>query len=387
MKKLAIITTHPIQYNAPIFRLLNKRHRIQIKVFYTWENSKDGFYDKKFKQQIKWDIPLLEGYEYEFVKNTSSKQGTHHRMGIVNPTLIEDIESWEADAVLIYGWNFHSHFKAMRHFKGKIPVLFRGDSTLLDETPGLKTTLRRFILKFVYRYIDFALYVGTNNKNYFLKHGLKEKQLVSAPHSVENERFFDTNDDFSKKALAWKEELKIQPDELVFLFAGKFENKKDPLILMKVAELLKDKKLKFIFAGDGILKEKMTSLTNERQNVLFLPFQNQQQMPVLYRLADVFVLPSKGPNETWGLAVNEAMACEKAVLVSDKVGGAIDLVENGKNGYVFEAGNLEELVKKLSKFNKHNSELFGKESKKMISNFNFLNICQVVEDLLDNLNG
>jgi hypothetical protein len=58
-----------------------------------------------------------------------------------------------------------------------------------------------------------------------------------------------------------------------------------------------------------------------------------------------------------------------------------------KNGYVFEAGNLEELVKKLSKFNKHNSELFGKESKKMISNFNFLNICQVVEDLLDNLNG
>jgi glycosyltransferase involved in cell wall biosynthesis len=110
-------------------------------------------------------------------------------------------------------------------------------------------------------------------------------------------------------------------------------------------------------------------------------------MPVLYRLADVFVLPSKGPNETWGLAVNEAMACEKAVLVSDKVGGAIDLVENGKNGYVFEAGNLEELVKKLSKFNKHNSELFGKESKKMISNFNFLNICQVVEDLLDNLNG
>jgi hypothetical protein len=83
--------------------------------------------------------------------------------------------------------------------------------------------------------------VGTNNKNYFLKHGLKEKQLVSAPHSVENERFFDTNDDFSKKALAWKEELKIQPDELVFLFAGKFENKKDPLILMKVAELLKIK--------------------------------------------------------------------------------------------------------------------------------------------------
>lgn len=68
MKKLGIITTHPIQYNAPIFRLLNERHKIHIRVFYTWENSKQGFFDRKFNQQIKWDIPLLEGYEYEFVK-------------------------------------------------------------------------------------------------------------------------------------------------------------------------------------------------------------------------------------------------------------------------------------------------------------------------------
>ena len=364
MKRLAIITTHPIQYNAPVFKLLAERKRIQIKVFYTWESSKDGFFDKKFNQQIKWDIPLLDGYDYQFVKNNSSNQGTHHRKGIINPTLIKEVKAWGANAVLIFGWNFHSHFRAMRYFKGKILVLFRGDSTLLDETSGFKTMIRRFILKFVYRYIDCALYVGTNNKNYFLKHGIKEKQLFSAPHSIENKRFFDLDGILKEKSEKWKNELNIDSSELVFLYAGKFENKKDPLILVKAANLLKDKNIKFVFAGNGGLKEEMEKKSKNLSNVLFLPFQNQQQMPLLYRLADVFVLPSKGPNETWGLAVNEAMACEKAILVSNKVGCAIDLVVNGKNGYIFETGNFNDFMKKLLKFNKNNSKTFGEESKK-----------------------
>jgi glycosyltransferase involved in cell wall biosynthesis len=384
MKKLAIITTHPIQYNAPVFKLLTERKNIQVKVFYTWENSKDGFFDKKFNQQIEWDIPLLEGYDYQFVKNTSQDQGTHHRKGITNPTLIHDLESWEPDAVLIFGWNFQSHFKAMRYFKGKIPVLFRGDSTLLDEIPGLKTTIRRFILKFVYRYISFALFVGTNNKNYFLKHGIKEKQLFLAPHAIENERFFDADGFFDQKAKEWKKELNIAPNDLVFLYAGKFENKKDPLIVIKAATLLKEQNIKFIFTGNGELKEKMEEQSENLPNVLFLPFQNQQKMPALYRLADVFILPSKGPNETWGLAVNEAMACKKAILVSDKVGCAIDLVENGTNGYIFEAGNFDDFLEKLLKFDKTNSQTFGKESKKKIKNNNFRKICKAIEKAVEN---
>ncbi|MDF1546383.1 MAG: glycosyltransferase family 4 protein [Bacteroidales bacterium] len=382
MKKLAIISTHPIQYNAPAFRMLAQRSHIKIKVFYTWENSKNGVFDKKFNKKIKWDIPLLEGYEYQFIKNISSDQGTHHRKGIINPTLNAEIEAWGANAVLVYGWNFESHFKAMRYFKGKIPVLFRGDSTLMDEKPGFKTILRRIALKFVYRYIDYALYVGTHNKNYYLKHGINEKQLIYAPHTVDNERFYDSAGLFETKATSWKKELKINENDLVFLFAGKFENKKDPLLLIQAAKNLNNANYKFIFAGDGELKSEMLESAKNFSNILFLPFQNQSQMPVLYRLADVFVLPSKGPNETWGLAINEAMACGRAILGSTKVGGNIDLVENGKNGYIFEAGNLEDFIENASNFTKKNVESFGNKSLKIVENHSFIKFCSALEKLI-----
>jgi len=68
MKKLAIITTHPIQYYAPIFKLLSERKKIEICVFYTW--GKDALKDKfdvGFGKKIEWDIPLLEGYNYNFL--------------------------------------------------------------------------------------------------------------------------------------------------------------------------------------------------------------------------------------------------------------------------------------------------------------------------------
>lgn len=65
MKRLAIITTHPIQYNAPLFKLLTQRNNITIKVFYTWGKSVlENKYDPGFKKNIEWDIPLLDGYGF-----------------------------------------------------------------------------------------------------------------------------------------------------------------------------------------------------------------------------------------------------------------------------------------------------------------------------------
>ena len=137
MKKLAIITTHPIQYNAPLFRLLTERSKISIKVFYTWGQTKEGLvYDPDFKKEFKWDIPLLDGYEHEFVENISSNPGAGNFKGIINKDLIERIEQYNPDAILVYGWSFKSHLQVLRWFKGKKKIIFRGDSTLLDEVKG-----------------------------------------------------------------------------------------------------------------------------------------------------------------------------------------------------------------------------------------------------------
>src|SRR5436190_19801175 len=111
MKKLAIVTSHPIQYNAPLFVLLNQSKLVKPKVFYTWEQSQGLKYDPGFQKAIEWDLPLLNGYDYIFVKNTASDPGTHHFRGIVNPTLNSEIMAWKPDAILVFGWSLYSHLK------------------------------------------------------------------------------------------------------------------------------------------------------------------------------------------------------------------------------------------------------------------------------------
>ena len=344
MKKLAIITSHPIQYNAPLFALLAKEDKIDLKVFYTWGvDSIKEKYDPDFKQVIQWDIPLLEGYHYQFLKNTSKEPGSHHFKGIINPDLNQEIEKWGADIVWVWGWAFDSHLKVLRYFKGKKEVWFRGDSTLLDEPKGfnLKKILRRVFLTWVYRYIDKAFYVGTHNKAYFVKHGLKETQLVYAPHAIDNDRFADLTGEYSNQAKDWRKELGISENQKVILFAGKLETKKNPFFLITLAKELPTNEYKIVFVGSGPLEENLKNQATE--NCIFLGFQNQKMMPIVYRLADVFVLPSLGPGETWGLAINEALACGIPVIASNKCGGAVDLI-NTETGFMYNGINLMECL-------------------------------------------
>lgn len=383
MKKLAIIITHPIQYYAPWFKMLHARGNLTLKVFYTWSQSKQGDkYDPGFGKNIEWDIPLLDGYDYTFVNNISTKPGTHHYHGIINPTLNDEIEQWKPDVLLIFGWNFKSHLKCMRHFHSKIPILFRGDSTLLAETVGLRLLVRTFFLRWVYRHIDIALYVGTNNMQYFLRHGVKKKQLVFAPHAVDNERFFDKKGIYSQHALDWRNRLGIKDTDLVFLYAGKLENKKSPGLLINAFKEVAASNIHLIIIGNGALEKKIKTRNSSVSNLHFIDFQNQSQMPIIYRLGEVLVLPSKGPIETWGLSINEAMACSRVVIVSDRCGCGVDLVKENINGYIFKRTNSKDLVNKMNLLIKRNKGILaemGNNSLCIIKDWSFENICEQIE--------
>lgn len=384
LKKLAIISTHPIQYNAPLFALLSKREKIQVKVFYTWgvEVLKKKF-DPGFNINIEWDIPLLDKYEFVFVKNVAKDKGSHHFKGIDNPALINMITRWGADAVLIYGWSFKSHLKAIRHFSGKIPVLFRGDSTSLRVAKGIKKLARDILLHWVYHYVDFCFYVGTHNKNYFIEHGVKNEQLVFAPHAIDNERFKATSSrDNIEKSARWKQSLGIGKEDMVFLYAGKLDHNKNVVLLAEAFIMLGRTEIHLILAGEGLNKIALENIYAKHGNIHFLPFQNQSQMPLLYALADVFVLPSL--SETWGLALNEAMACGKAVLASDGCGAAIDLVVEGENGYIFRSKNSSDLQEKLLRMvnDIRRVKQMGLKSSVLIEKWNYEVTCDALEQLI-----
>ncbi|WP_374951540.1 glycosyltransferase family 4 protein [Mucilaginibacter sp.] len=378
MKKLAIIVSHPVQYYAPVFRLLTSRGLVNLRVFYTWGEKAVTKHDPGFSKTFAWDIPLLDGYAYEWVINTAADPGSHHFNGIVNPKLIASIDRFAPDALLVFGWAYRSHLRVLCHYHGRIPIYFRGDSTLLDESGSvIKRQLKTFWLKWVYRHIDHAFFVGTNNKAYFRKYGLQETQLSFAPHAVDNERFGKFAGEAVKKI---RDAAGVPEDNILILFAGKFENKKSPELLMDAFLTLSGNNCHLLFAGSGPLETLLRQKATGKQHIKFMDFQNQSGMPALYQACDVFCLPSGGPAETWGLAVNEAMACGKPVVVSNKVGCAADLVTVA-NGGVFESGSTASLLNIFNNLlvNRKMLKLYGERSAQIIKDWNFAAFAEAIE--------
>lgn len=378
MKKLAVITTHPVQYHVPwLSRLVEKD--IQVKVFYTWEQSKSGMiFDAGFGKSFQWDIPLLEGYDFEFLQNVARRPGLGHFKGIVNPDLISKIEDWGAEGVLVIGWNFLSHLQAMRHFHGRIPVYFRGDSVLMHEKPGPRRWARRIFLTWVYRHVDFALYVGRNNKAYFLRHGLRHSQMIFSPQAIDIERFSQPNTFYTKHAQDRRRDLGIPAHHVTVLFAGKLTAVKNPFFIAELADACRDLPVHFILVGDGKLKMALKQRCKGKENVVFMEFQNQRAMPIVYRMGDIYIMPSL--SETWGIGINEAMSCGIPVIAADTVGCAADLVLENVTGITIGTGNIKKCVDFIRMACEDRDRLseMGRAAKSLIQLFSFTQVIDSV---------
>ncbi len=318
--KLAIVVTHPIQYYTPVFKLLAQQ--VEVRVFYTDQSKQQ--YDKDFNRRISWDIPLFNGYPYEWIHGNNS---------------ITRITNFSPDFLLVYSWSAKGHLKLLRHFHGKIKILFRGDSTLLKEIPIWKSLMKTLLLSWVYTHVDHAFYTGTHNKSYFIKYGLKDIQLSFSPHAIDNRRFAKPQ---SPQDI--KERLAIPKEHKLILYTGKFTLNKNVCLLLKAFLEINDKCAHLLFVGSGVLEQHLLKVADRHAHVHVATFQNQSIIPAYYQACDLFCMPSK--SESWGLSINEAMACGKAVLVSDQCGAAIDLV-NENTGRIFKSNNLADLKVKL----------------------------------------
>ena len=379
MKRLAIITTHPVQYHAPWFRLLSERKCIEVKVFYTWGQSKEKVYDARFGAERSWDIPLLDGYAYEFVHNTSNRPDSNHFRGIINPGFIARLKNEKFDAILVIRWNLWSHFLILQAFGGGgTKLFFRGDSTWIHSGNKFKQLAKKILLRFVYRKVNKAFSVGVLNKNYFLKCGLHEHQLLSAPHAVDNNRFQQGAAFFEAKALSEREGLNIPLESVVFLYAGKFYAIKQLEILISAFQQLEGDEYRLLLYGSGEQELFLKELAKNDSRIIFQPFKNQSEMPWVYRVGDVFVLPSK--RETWGLGVNEAMACSRSAIISNGCGCAPELIIEGKSGYTFPCNAANELLNRMQKCgNKTTVAEMGKFASLHIQQFSLERVAQVIE--------
>lgn len=348
--KLAIVATHPIQYYAPWFASLALQAGIAVKVFYLWNFGVAAHVDEGFLAPVQWDVPLLDGYEHEFVENRSPSAGTGHFFGLWNPALARRVRAYAPDAVLLTAYNYASILYFLLRWSAKdAPLLLRGDSHRLVPRQGMVEAAKHRLIATIFRRFAALLYVGSANREYFALHGVAPERLFHSPHAVDNERFFAAQASAEAGAVKWKRSLGIPDGHSVVLFAGKFEEKKRPLDLLQAFLAAGLERSTLLYVGSGPQETQLRSAAAGRPDVHVVPFRNQSLMPQTYAAADIFVLPSFGPAESWGLAVNEAMCMARPVIASDHVGCARDLVIPGETGITFPAGDVAALCAALRK--------------------------------------
>jgi glycosyltransferase involved in cell wall biosynthesis len=190
-----------------------------------------------------------------------------------------------------------------------------------------------------------CLYVGEANRQYFKMHSVKDDRLFFTPHAVDGARFAASID----QRASVRESLGIDEVCVVFLFAGKFQMKKRPDLLVAAFRAMPGDGV-LLLAGAGEMEPALRRAAAGDERIRFLPFHNQSQMPGLLAAADVVVLPSQGSGETWGLIINEAQALGRPVIVSDHVGCAADLVAAGPDGapgLIVPAGSRDALTEAM----------------------------------------
>jgi glycosyltransferase involved in cell wall biosynthesis len=342
LPRLAILTSHPIQYYAPLFRELAQK--IDLHVFFAHRATPAEQGRAGFSTAFEWDVDLTSGYEHSFLQNRAKSPGTDHFFGCDTRQIGEHLREGRFNVLLVTGWHLKTYLQGL--FAAKrlgIPVMVRGDSQLGMQRSLLKTAVKALCYPSFLRQFDAALYVGERSRAYLRHYGFPSSRQFFSPHCVDT-KWFAARATPEARALA-RNHWGIRHDAKVVLFAGKLIPIKRPLDVVAATAQLKSKgmTIEFIVAGSGPLENAIREQASALGvRIHMLGFQNQTLMPNAYAASDLLVLPSI--SETWGMVANEALACGRPIVVSDAVGCAPDLIGDSGVGRVFPMGNTAALV-------------------------------------------
>jgi len=344
--RLAYFVSHPIQYQAPLLRRLAREPDIDLHVFFASDHSVREFVDEGFGVKVEWDVPLLEGYRYEFLPRVQALEPS--RSAPFSRGIFERLRGGGFDAVWVHGYSTVNSLRAILSASMlQIPVLLRAESTLHDrERSPAKMLAKDLFFHILRKHVSGVLAIGQANAVYWRRYLGSEMAIYAMPYAVNNAFFEQKVMESAPKRHDLRREMGLKEGWPVVLFASKLQSRKRCGDLLEAWLRLRAYGLDayLVIVGDGEERARLEEQTLSSafgNDVRFTGFKNQTELPALFALCDVFVLPSV--YEPWGLVVNEAMAAARAVIVSDEVGCQSDLVQDGVNGRVFPAGDIDAL--------------------------------------------
>lgn len=376
--RIGYLVSHPIQYQAPLLREIAKVREFDLTVLFRSDFSTRNFKDAGFGAQIEWDTDLLEGYH----SNVLPTFGAADRLTFWRPFnygLWRRLRKSNFQVLWIHGYApvFNLYAMLVAKLLG-IKVLVRDEATLVSKSRGkLRNIIKKVFFSCLDMLVDGFLAIGTMNKQYYLANGIPEKKIFDMPYAVDNDFFRKKSKSCQEKRDELRASLGLAAGRPIILFASKFTGRKRALDLLEAFKTILNTmqpKPYLLFIGDGEMRHDLENRIKQlclENDVLVLGFKNQGELPCYYDLCDVFVLPSL--HEPWGLVINEAMNAGRAVIASDQVGSAYDLISQEKNGFIFKAGDIQELASALTKvlFDAAHCQKMGKASLDLISEWGF----------------
>jgi glycosyltransferase involved in cell wall biosynthesis len=348
--RLTVVMTHPVQYMSPWFRHIAAHCAdLDLTVLYgalpDEEQQGEGF-GKAFA----WDIPLTDGYRFEVCRGARVTSFDSERFLGLDVTDIEQrLRDTRPDVVVVPGWHSIMQVRALRASRTLgVPVLYRGDSTLLSGPRHVVRPFWRLKTRHMLRRFDGYLSVGIHAEQYLRSFGIPEPLIVRSPHCVDNARF--TSEALRLRGgegrAAQRRAIGATAEDFVVLFAGKVQDRKCPIDAVRAVARVGPSTV-LLMAGDGPL---VAACQAEAQRLglrlTWLGFLNQTELPRAFAAADCALVPSTW--ETWGLIVNEALASGVPCVVTSGVASAPDLIVEGETGHVVAAGDTGAMAARLA---------------------------------------
>jgi glycosyltransferase involved in cell wall biosynthesis len=343
--RVLAIASHPVQYMSQIFRRLSARPDVELSVVYLSLGGAEATYDPGFGTTVKWDIPLLDGYEWTHVPPSEHRPNSILRTR--NGRLWKLIRKGQFDAALCFtGYRCSAFWTALLAAKlSRTGFLFGTDSIALAPRDGKewKKAIKTFFWPLLYRLADQVIVPSSGSRDLMLSLGLRTDRVTVTPYSVDNDWWLRQASlaDRTATRSAWN----VSPDSTVVLFCAKLQPWKRPLDLLYAFGKADIPGGVLAYAGEGPMRSRIESearILGISDRIRFLGFVNQSGLPAVYCGADLMVLPSE--YEPFGVVVNEAMCCGCPVVSTDNVGAARDLIAPIRPSFVYPCGDVEALA-------------------------------------------
>ena len=302
-------------------------------------------YDPEFAATVKWDVPLLEGYEWTEILNQGS--GSESFFGLCNFGLWSLIRSRRFDAIICHTGYLRASFW-IAYFAARAvraAFLFGTDAHTLtprDSRPW-KIFAKKLIWPRLFSLADQVVVPSAGTYNLMRSLGISEGHITLTPYCVDNDWWKQQSEQVDRAAV--RNSWGIDPGASVILFCAKLQPWKRPLDLLRAFALAAVPDAVLVFVGEGPLRSELETQVASlglAKRVRFLGFMNQSQLPPIYTASDLMVLPSE--YDAFGVVVNEASCCGCPVIASDRVGAAQDLIAPVNPSFIYPCGDVNALT-------------------------------------------